>query len=546
MSEAPKTFNDQRLKQSRFIAKGERLIVEEPPLLALLYCLMENAFASVVEGSREPTLSVQQQQRVESPADRQVPPSSAPSNSSSADQANSSNSTNGHRGDFVQKSSLNGLSQENQPLADQGRHWMRYGLVHFSTSATVQSLQLSFDFRELVTQLSGLVAQTLRLPARFQWGTLDTDDKGRQIKAIFYDPRTSRTLETGYCGVEGSNHRAQQRIRKSIDLFVKHPLLNSLIAKQIEHAGFQLAGAHEAAPVRIQDRTDHPFRRRASERSEHSQVLSLIGPRRGRNIDEDLTYAFSQVQNFLDGLDHLDPLKSGTRHTRQRCLFFGPRDLNAMRLTSSLRKEGVRVRLVQYEDYHPTLSPQDIVLINALVASPTEWPSAFEKLILQHPKVWIIRPALASASTALDLLARQRRETLPKITFIENLDRASPRRLRQVVEAACESNELTTHRVQRPRYQMGNLERRVLARYVGGLSMALASSDAGRIDTLLHQMAGWLGLADDNALPQGFREDVVSLYRRSDRSNEALLRLVLVGASWVAESSSMSDPVHQA
>jgi hypothetical protein len=93
---------------------------------------------------------------------------------------------------------------------------------------------------------------------------------------------------------------------------------------------------------------------------------------------------------------------------------------------------------------------------------------------------------------------------------------------------------------------MGNLERRVLARYVGGLSMALASSDAGRIDTLLHQMAGWLGLADDNALPQGFREDVVSLYRRSDRSNEALLRLVLVGASWVAESSSMSDPVHQA
>jgi hypothetical protein len=546
MSKAPKTFTDQRLKQSRFIAKVERLIVEEPPLLALLYCLMENALASVVEGSREPTLRVQQQQRVESPTDRQVPLSSAPSNSSAADQANSSNSTNGHRGDFVQKRSLNRLSQENQPLADQGRHWMRYGLVHFSTSATVQSLQLSFDFRELATHLSGLVAQTLRLPACFQWGTLDTDDEGRQIKAIFYDPRTSRTLETGYCGVEGSNHRAQQRIRKSIDLFVKHPLLNSLIAKQIEHADFQLAGAHEAAPVRIQDRTDHPFRRRASERSEHSQVLSLIGPSRGRNIDEDLTYAFSQVQNFLDGLDHLDPLKSGTRHTRQRCLFFGPRDLNAMRLTSSLRREGVRVRLAQYEDYHPTLSPQDIALINALVASPTEWPSAYEKLILQHPKVWIIRPAQASASAALDLLARQRREPLPKITFIENLDRASPRRLRQVVEAACESNELTTHRVQRPRYQMGNLERRVLARYVGGLSMALASSDAGRIDTLLHQMAGWLGLADDNALPQGFREDVVSLYRHSDRSNEALLRLVLVGASWVAESSSMSDPVHLA
>ncbi len=393
-----------------------------------------------------------------------------------------------------------------------------------------------------MTQLSDLVAQTLRSPARFQWGTLDTDDEGRQIKAIFFDPSTSRTVETGHCAVEGSNHRAQQRIRKSIDLFVKHPLLNSLIAKQIEHAGFQLAGAHEVAPVRIQDRTDHPFRGRASERSERSRVLSLIGPRRGRNINQHLTYAFSQVQNFLD---HLDPLESDTRHTHKRCLFFGPRDLNAMRLTHGLRKEGVRVRLAQDEDYHPNLSPQDIVLINALDASPTRWPAAFEKLILQHSKVWIIRPALASASAALDLLARQRRETLPKITFIENLDGASPRRLRQVVEGARESNELTPHWVQRPRYQIGNLERRVLARYVGGLSMALAAKDAGRIESLLHQMTGWLGLANDNALPLGFREDVVSLYRRSDRSNKALLRVILVGASWVAQSRSMSDPTHQ-
>ena len=216
-----------------------------------------------------------------------------------------------------------------------------------------------------------------------------------------------------------------------------------------------------------------------------------------------------------------------------------------MRLTHGLRKEGVRVRLAQFEDYHPTLSPQDIVLINALDASPTRWPAAFEKLILQHSKVWIIRPALASASAGLDLLARQRRETLPKITLIENLDGASPRRLRQVVEGARESNELTPHWVQRPRYQIGNLERRVLARYVGGLSMALAAKDAGRIESLLHQMTGWLGLANDNALPLGFREDVVSLYRRSDRSNKALLRVILVGASWVAQSRSMSDPTHQ-
>jgi len=85
----------------------------------------------------------------------------------------------------------------------------------------------------------------------------------------------------------------------------------------------------------------------------------------------------------------------------------------------------------------------------------------------------------------------------------------------------------------------------VLARYIGRLSMALAASDSSHIESLLHQMAGWLGLADDNTLPLGFREDIVSLYRRSDRSNLELMRLILVGATWVTQSTSMSDPAQQ-
>jgi len=542
MSKARNTSSDQRLKQSRFVRAGERLIVEQPPLLALLHCLMESASPSMVEGSDELALSVQQQRLVESSADRLVPPSSPPPDTPAAEHADPSNSRIGPRVNLQQTRVLKRFSQENPPLAAHGQRWMRYGMVHFSTSANVQSFQLSFDFRELVTQLNRLVVHTLGSSARFQWGTLDTDDQGTQIKAIFYDPMTSHTLETGYCGVAATNRLAQQRPRKAIGLFVTHPLLNSLIAKQIEHAGFQLAGAHEAARVRIQDTTAHPLMSRAWESPQRSQVLSLPAPHRGGNIDGHLTYAFSQVQNFLDHLNHLEP---GVHHAHKKCLFFGPRDPHAMRLTHSLRKMGIGVRQAQDEDDQPTLSSQDIVLINALDANPAEWPSALEMLILQHSKVWIIRPALTSARAALDALATQRRETLPELTFIEHHVGAYPRLIEQLAETARESNTLAAPRVPSSLHQMGALERGVLARYIGRLSMALAASDSSHIESLLHQMAGWLGLADDNTLPLGFREDIVSLYRRSDRSNLELMRLILVGATWVTQSTSMSAPAQQ-
>lgn len=528
MSERSHATEDHLKEQSRFVSTSSRLLIDDPPLLALLYCLLEvvgfDDSASINETAQT---SIDHEQPA--PSFNPIyasPPTPDKKNLLGQRPADSSDKRKLPTG----KTARHALGHSHPTFVGEVQpSWFRHNLTHFSVSANYRSHALRFDFRELVIRLQNLVDRCAIAQDQFQWVAIDINNQTMKIHGSLFRPRTEKNFdETWFCPIVSSKPRVDKKVKRHIGLSITHPTANLLIARQIEHAGFTLSGAHLNGQARIREVHNHARTDPRSTFSARRETLNLKSIAHSSELENDLAGIFADVQAYLDVLE------TKGLQTKPSCVIFGPRDLNTARLANDMRRAGIRTRLAQVALTKSSMpSVDEIVFIHALETEISHWPLGLLNLLHQHPTLWLIPPRSATSRKTLDLLIEKRPANLPSPIILYEANEGT---LLRTLVAAQKSETLpkpTESNNQTFAHQLKVGERVALARYIGGLAIALASSNQRRVELLLHQMAGWLGLVDDAVLPSGFKAEVISLYRRSQRSDAALIRIINRGASWV-------------